>query len=669
VSLSTPRFRADLDSHRGELGGFTFYDVTDRATGKTFRMYEVEYLVARELDGRSLDLVAAEVTARLGVETNPQELAGYVGKLAELGFLEARELADDVDFAVTSVVQPAPPLAAQTPAPLPIAAAPRSPDGPARVPSLNEPPAPGPGDGARPLSAVFKAIANSPPVAAPAPPVVKPRSVPPPLTVTLKAPPRAVIPELPQEALAVEGQGKVTQGHDDGGDVVPADELISESTSLDEIDDLTNDALPIEPMAGRPLPLEPPPIEAPLLQPPLSESALAEFASDARTPVVDPREVETLVRQSVHTAPDREATLPQLPTADGRIETEHQTGETRAHAHGHTRSRRRGTSLFWLSLPLIIIAALVAIVYLPARHTSAALTVHVADVRVESVVRLYPGSAQLHAVEPLRFAFPEAGTIAELLPPGQHVKAGDTLAKLDGYVKLEKQLGELRAREAFYQAELAKAERAGSTSGAHRARAKVDEKRALIAALQARYGRLVLSSTTPGIVGENLVKVGDTTVAAQPVTSVLQLRLRADFTLPAREATSLKTGMIGRMARADGHLIDCRVERVTEEGEQTVVRVEVMDPAAGVQAGEQMQLVRLRLDGVVRLPAQAVTRPTGGQDSVFVVQDGRVRLRMVMVRDRSPREVLVSQGIAPGDRVVTSGTLSLHDGAVVSADK
>jgi RND family efflux transporter MFP subunit len=327
--------------------------------------------------------------------------------------------------------------------------------------------------------------------------------------------------------------------------------------------------------------------------------------------------------------------------------------------------RRRGASPLWLAVPLILFAALGVAVYLPSRRVSPITQVRVTPVRLETVVRLYSGTTQLHAVEPVRFAFPDGGTIAELLPPGQQVKAGDTLAKLEGYIKLEKQLGEIRSREAFYQGELQKAERAGNRAGIAHATAKIEEKRGIIAALQAKYGRLVLSSTTPGIVSENLVKVGDVVQPAQPVTSVVQLRLRADFTLPAAEGGSLKTGMIGRLQRDDGKLVDCRIEKVDSEGDQTLVRVEVMDIASGVQARDNVRLVRSRLEGVVRLPALAVMRATGGIDQVFVVQDGKARQRVITILDRDSGEVLVGQGITVGDRVVTNGTIALHDGAPV----
>src|SRR5262249_9459982 len=136
--------------------------------------------------------------------------------------------------------------------------------------------------------------------------------------------------------------------------------------------------------------------------------------------------------------------------------------------------RRRGTSPLWPIAPLGVIIALLGAVYLPTRRAAPTIArVHIVAPKPESVVRLDPGAPELHAVEPLEFAFATEGKVAELLPPGQAVKSGDVLAKLDGYVKIERQLAELRSRQAFYENELDKAERAHNQAALDHSRKKV----------------------------------------------------------------------------------------------------------------------------------------------------------------------------------------------------
>ena len=642
MSVSAPRFRNDLAANRGELQGLCYYDVTDRRTGTTFRMYEVEYLVARALDGRPLDAVAIDVAAKLGIDTSADELSTYVDKLRELGFLEASsDLGGDVSAALESAV-----LEPQSPARLAKAQV-----RPGKAPS-NESAAVAADDALRNVSQLFKQLEqqSNPPktaavekAAAPRAPMMfedaqtkpmqpaapktppPPTKVPTPAPLTAKAPPPIpdVTPPLPMDAL---------------------EEIEAEATPADE------------------------------------------FEADTKTPIADPAEVEQLLKKAQRSTQNVpavvEAEIPDGTTKSVATALEQmsppeesvpeETGlpaavESTAKVHAMASPRKRGTSPLWLAVPLVL-GGLAAAIYLPSRRpAAAAMQVHVAQIRPETVVRLYPGVAQLHAVEPVKFSFPDGGKLAELLPPGQQVKPGDVLAKLDGYQKLEKALGEVRQREAFYQGELEKAERAENDAGIKHAQAKVEEKRGMIAAIQAKYGKLVLSSTAPGVVGENLAKVGDNIAPGQPVTTVTQARLRADFTMPQAEAQSLKTGMIARLQRDDGKLVDCRVEKVDEEGDQAIARLEIMDPSS-VQSTDHVRLVKTRLESVYRLPIGAVVRPAGGPDQVFVVQDGKARQRVITILDRDAKEVIVGQGLAPSDRVVTSGTLSLRDGADVSLE-
>src|SRR5579885_2263698 len=160
--VESPRFRTDLLSQRGEAEGITFYDVTDKQTGTSFRMYEVEYLVAKALDGRSLDAVAREVVAKLGVETNADELRGLVQKLGELGFLQGGELAHDVSAALESAVLSPPPAViapAAAPAPAPKLMTPsalaKAQQRPTKAPSDNQSPAIAAADALEKVSAMF----------------------------------------------------------------------------------------------------------------------------------------------------------------------------------------------------------------------------------------------------------------------------------------------------------------------------------------------------------------------------------------------------------------------------------------------------------------------------------------------------------------------------------
>lgn len=70
--------------------------------------------------------------------------------------------------------------------------------------------------------------------------------------------------------------------------------------------------------------------------------------------------------------------------------------------------------------------------------------------------------------------------------------------------------------------------------------------------------------------------------------------------------------------------------------------------------------------GTVVVPLSAlVTFPPGTQLGVFVVQDGKAVKRLVKTGDILNSSILVTEGLQPGERVVTSGTSFLYDGAPI----
>ena len=62
------------------------------------------------------------------------------------------------------------------------------------------------------------------------------------------------------------------------------------------------------------------------------------------------------------------------------------------------------------------------------------------------------------------------------------------------------------------------------------------------------------------------------------------------------------------------------------------------------------------------MPIGAVIEADGDRAAVFVVGDGVARRRAVRVAFIAPDAVALSEGLAPGETVVTDGALYLQDG-------
>ena len=97
------------------------------------------------------------------------------------------------------------------------------------------------------------------------------------------------------------------------------------------------------------------------------------------------------------------------------------------------------------------------------------------------------------------------------------------------------------------------------------------------------------------------------------------------------------------------------------------VKVAIADPPDAMKLGDTV-VGRIRLPSPpgVAIPASALTRAEG-QPAVWVVDrhNQTVALRNVAVLRYDPATVVVSQGLGPGDVVVTAGLQSLRPGQKV----
>src|SRR5712672_2174787 len=85
---ASPRFRHDLLATAVDIDGVRYIDVRDPDRGTSFRFYDFEYELARQLDGRPVGDVSAWAVATYGLDLTPAGIDEFAARLAELGFLE-----------------------------------------------------------------------------------------------------------------------------------------------------------------------------------------------------------------------------------------------------------------------------------------------------------------------------------------------------------------------------------------------------------------------------------------------------------------------------------------------------------------------------------------------------------------------------------------------------
>ena len=289
--------------------------------------------------------------------------------------------------------------------------------------------------------------------------------------------------------------------------------------------------------------------------------------------------------------------------------------------------------------------------------------------------------------------FPLAGTIAERpVSPGDVVDAGSVLAQLDpedldadlraaeaGVSVAQAQFhsatdardraSELAARGVGSETRLEDAERALVAAAA-----RLEQARAALARAEDVRGLATLTAPQTGVVTEVFTEPGATLAAGQPVLRLAatgEREIVIDLTeadVASIEADTVFKATLAANPGISARAILTRIDPVAERATRTrrlhltledappafrlgaLVRV---SPAAGAEAG-------------VVLPEGAILGD-GGAPAVWIVDRGQnsVQRTEVALGASSGGYVLITDGVAAGDEVVTKGIHSLKDGQIV----
>jgi len=107
MSGSVVRFRSGLPAKQVEADGYIFFEIA-QPNAEAFRLYEFEYRVAMELDGRPLQEVIESVAQRHNLALSEDQLAAFANQLRELGLLETEANTDEPDGGVPDEFEDAP---------------------------------------------------------------------------------------------------------------------------------------------------------------------------------------------------------------------------------------------------------------------------------------------------------------------------------------------------------------------------------------------------------------------------------------------------------------------------------------------------------------------------------------------------------------------------------
>jgi multidrug efflux system membrane fusion protein len=283
---------------------------------------------------------------------------------------------------------------------------------------------------------------------------------------------------------------------------------------------------------------------------------------------------------------------------------------------------------------------------------------------------------------------------------GDDVKKGDVLARIDPTL-YQAQLDQAVAKKAQDEALLANArldldryEKLAATSAVNRQ--QVDTQKALVAQFvalvqadqaaienaQATLGYTTIVAPLDGRTGIRQVDEGNIVHASSSPAIVVLTELKpisVFFNLPQQDIGQVNAAFAKGPLKVDAQQSDN--DAVVDSGELKVVDNQV-DPTTGTvklkaefpNANLQLwpgQFINIRLlidtlKQVVVIPTGAVQRGPNGTFVYVIKDDNTVTMRQITVAKQDETQTVVSKGIEPPERVVTTGFVRLTDGAKVT---
>ncbi len=278
----------------------------------------------------------------------------------------------------------------------------------------------------------------------------------------------------------------------------------------------------------------------------------------------------------------------------------------------------------------------------------------------------------------LRLSFKVSGVIKAIdVEAGQTVKPGQRLAEIE-LTEIDAQVAQAQALADKAQRDLARGERLYqdeviSLEQLQDLRTQASLQHAQLASAQFNRGYSVIIAPQGGVVLRKLSQVRELIPAGQAVL-VIGARNRGYVVRAAlsdREVVQLKLGDRAeiRMDAYPDHAIRGTISEIANAADDksglfpVEVRFDSMPVAlaSGLVAKLRIFPAAAQATTLTYVPVSAIVEGDGKRASVFVVEGDHVKRRSVRVSFIESAGVALSEGLEPGEHVVTDGALYLQD--------
>jgi membrane fusion protein (multidrug efflux system) len=205
---------------------------------------------------------------------------------------------------------------------------------------------------------------------------------------------------------------------------------------------------------------------------------------------------------------------------------------------------------------------------------------------------------------------------------------------------------------------------------------EVEVLKAELEGVEARIDKTQIRAPFGGVVGLRRVSEGAYVTPQSQITTLNRLDpLKVDFSVPEKYASRVRAGQpisfrVRGLDRALTGQVYATDVAVTDETRTLQLRARTNNPNRVLRPGmfADVEVTLGTIDDAVTVPAFAVTPTLDGQ-RVFVVENGTAQPRNITLGIRTDSTVQVTDGLALGDTVITSGIQELRAGLPVRIER
>ena len=287
-------------------------------------------------------------------------------------------------------------------------------------------------------------------------------------------------------------------------------------------------------------------------------------------------------------------------------------------------------------------------------------------------------SGSLQAFETVDLKNEVAGRVVTInLPEGKFVKKGTLLVKLfddDLQSQLKKMKSQLAIQQQIYnrQSELMKVN--GITQNDYdQSGLTLNSLKADIEVQKTLIRKTEVLAPFDGVIGLRNISIG---AIVTPSTLLATIRtankLKLDFFVPEKYSSEIKTGMKVKFSMSNNEKLFDATVLATEEGIDDATRNLKVRAVVNSQSNELLSggfsNVQLRLGenkNAIMIPTQSII-PQEENKIVIVSRNGKAKFMVVKTGMRKADNIEITQGVQPGDTIVTSGLLFVKEGSKLS---